>query len=88
MRLTDAAIGNVDQLYQLAELLREFPGEDELVLVIAVGGHERAFRLGLRVDWGTHLEAAVTELLCAISGVQMPDGGRDEVVSVAPSRAA
>jgi DNA polymerase-3 subunit alpha len=88
MRVTETGIGNVDRLYQLAQLLREFPGDDELVLVVEIGQRERAFRLGLRVDWSAHLEAAVTELLGA-SGVEHgADSGRDEVVSVAPSRAA
>lgn len=88
VRLSEPAAGNADRMYELAQLLREFPGDDELVLILELHEQERAFRLGLRVDWGAHLAAAVNDLLDVGGGLPEPSGGRDEVVSVTPSRAA
>lgn len=88
LRVPRPSADDPDRLYRLSDLLREFPGDDQLVLVLDCGGRERAFRVSSRVDWSRPLELAVSELLDEGKVTGLQEGGRDEVVSVAATRAA
>jgi DNA polymerase-3 subunit alpha len=88
LRFCAADARDADRLYRLAELLREFQGEDELIVTLDLDGGTRSFRLGQRVDWCTHLATAVEELLGEATRAMVRERGSDEIVSVMPSRAA
>lgn len=60
MRLEDVSWS---RLQRLATLISSFRGDDELVLVFQLGKRPRAVRVGMRVDWCTDLQRAVSECI-------------------------
>jgi DNA polymerase-3 subunit alpha len=54
---------DIQRMERLAMLLREFPGDDGLVLTVAEQGNIRHLRSSLRIDWCEDLRRAMAEIL-------------------------
>lgn len=64
LRPTGDRAADLDRLERLALLLRDhFSGDDLLYLRLDAPGGGRVLRSSFRVDWGSELESAITEIL-------------------------